>query len=215
MLQRKLLAATVLAVSAAASACTSSSNNYIGAEAQVRTERIYVCSGFNCHFKTRLDLGATDAGRFAQIMAAGVASAQAERAAIANSVKYYEKRAGQAIGVIDDGKSVFGASGELGQMDCIDESTNTRSLLLYLERRGLLIAPRRTVERFARLLHRRALSALDGGPARQGRQGMGGRQLVRADGGRARHPADGAMAEARRDGQQRPRIGPVQIEQTG
>lgn len=138
MLQRKLLAATVLAVSAAASACTSSSNNYIGAEAQVRTERIYVCSGFNCHFKTRLDLGAADAGRFAQIMAAGVASAQAERAAIANSVQYYEKRAGQAIGVIDDGKSVFGASGELGQMDCIDESTNTRSLLLYLERRGLL-----------------------------------------------------------------------------
>ncbi|CAG0972494.1 MAG: hypothetical protein F9K19_17235 [Rhizobiaceae bacterium] len=104
----------------------------------VRTERIYVCSGFNCHFKTRLDFGASDARRFAEIMTGGRGSPQAERSAISSAVQYYEKRAGAAIGVIDDAKSDFGASGELGQMDCIDESTNTRSLLLYLERRGLL-----------------------------------------------------------------------------
>ncbi len=138
MLQRNLLAATALLASSLASACTSSTANYTGAVAEVRTERIYVCSGFNCHYKTRLDLGATDAKRFAEIMAAGDASPQAERDAISRAVQYYEKRAGAAIGVIDDAKSVFGASGEMGQMDCIDESTNTRSLLLYLERRGLL-----------------------------------------------------------------------------
>lgn len=138
MLQRKILAATALLATALTDACTSASNNYTGEAAIVRTERIFVCSGFNCHFKTRLDLGAADAQRFVQIMAAGAASPQAERAAVARAVQYYEKRAGQAIGVIDEAKSVFGASGELGQMDCIDESTNTRSLLLYLERRGLL-----------------------------------------------------------------------------
>lgn len=138
MLCRNLLAATALLALGLASACTSSSSNYAGAVAEVRTERIYVCSGFNCHFKTRLDLGATDARRFAEIMAAGRASPQAERNAISRAVQYYEKRAGAAIGVIDDARSEFGASGEMGQMDCIDESTNTRSLLLYLERRGLL-----------------------------------------------------------------------------
>jgi hypothetical protein len=138
MLQRKLLAAAALLASGLAPACTSSSNNYVGEAAVVRTERIYVCSGFNCHFKTRLDLGATDARRFAEIMAGGRGSAQAERSAVSKAVQYYEKRAGAAIGVIDEAKSVFGASGELGQMDCIDESTNTRALLLYLERRGLL-----------------------------------------------------------------------------
>ena len=138
MLERNLLTATALLASCLASACTSSTANYAGAVAEVRTERIYVCSGFNCHFKTRLDLGSTDAGRFAEIMSAGYASPQAERDAISTAVQYYEKRAGAAIGVLDEGRSVFGASGELGQMDCIDESTNTRSLLLYLERRGLL-----------------------------------------------------------------------------
>lgn len=138
MPHRNLLAATALLALGFASACTSSSSNYAGAVAEVRTERIYVCSGFNCHFKTRLDLGATDARRFTEIMAAGRASPQAERNAISRAVQYYEKRAGAAIGVIDDARSEFGASGEMGQMDCIDESTNTRSLLLYLQRRGLL-----------------------------------------------------------------------------
>ena len=32
----------------------------------------------------------------------------------------------------------FGASHIKGQMDCIDESTNTRGFLLYLAERGLL-----------------------------------------------------------------------------
>jgi hypothetical protein len=138
MLQQKLFAASALLASCLLTACTSSTANYTGSVAEVRTERIYVCSGFNCHFKTRLDLGATDARRFAEIMAAGHASPEAERNAVSKAVQYYEKRAGAAIGVIDDAKSVFGASGEMGQMDCIDESTNTRSMLLYLERRGLL-----------------------------------------------------------------------------
>ncbi|HHZ10130.1 MAG TPA: hypothetical protein GX405_15270 [Rhizobiales bacterium] len=119
-------------------ACTSPTADHTGAVAEPRTERLYVCSGYGCHYRTRLDLGPADAKRFAEIMAAGRASPRAEREAISRAVQYYEKRAGAAIGVIDDAKSVFGASGELGQMDCIDESTNTRSLLLYLERRGLL-----------------------------------------------------------------------------
>lgn len=138
MLQHKFFVASALLASSLLPACTSSTANYTGSVAEVRTERIYVCSGFNCHYKTRLDLGATDARRFAEIMAAGHGSPEAERNAVSKAVQYYEKRAGAAIGVIDDAKSVFGASGEMGQMDCIDESTNTRSLLLYLERRGLL-----------------------------------------------------------------------------
>lgn len=138
MFQRKFFVAALLFSTGLVQACTSASPNYVGEAAVVRTERIYVCSGYNCHYKTRLDLGATDARRFAEIMAAGYASPEAERDAVSKAVQYYEKRAGQAIGVIDEAKSVFGDSGRLGQMDCIDESTNTRALLLYLERRGLL-----------------------------------------------------------------------------
>lgn len=133
-----LPAAAALLASCFASACTSSTASFTGSVADMRAERIYVCSGYGCNYKTRLDLGATDARRFAEIMAPGRSSPGAERDAISRAVQYFEKRAGATIGVIDDARSVFGASGELGQMDCIDESTNTRSLLLYLERRGLL-----------------------------------------------------------------------------
>lgn len=121
-----------------AAGCTSVSSNYTGEITRASTERIYVCSGYDCSYKTRLDLGATDARRFAAIMRSGRRSPQAERAAVAKAVQYFEKRAAQVIGVEDRAKSVFGESRHLGQMDCIDESTNTRSLLLYLERRELL-----------------------------------------------------------------------------
>jgi hypothetical protein len=53
-------------------------------------------------------------------------------------VAYFETRAGQAIGVRDTAKSTLAQSGRMGQMDCIDESTNTRTLLLYLQGRGFL-----------------------------------------------------------------------------
>jgi len=138
MFQRKFFAAALVASIGLVQACTSASEKHVGEAALMRTERIYVCSGYGCNFKTPLDLGATDARRFAEIMAAGSASPEAERDAVSKAVQYFEKRAGAATGVIDEAKSVFGQSGRFGQMDCIDESTNTRALLLYLERRGLL-----------------------------------------------------------------------------
>jgi hypothetical protein len=118
--------------------CTSISSNYTGAMTVPNASNIYVCHGFDCSYKTRLDLGATDGARFTDIMAGGAASPEAERAAVSKAVQYYEERAGQAIGIKDAGKSHIGQSRERGQMDCIDESTNTRSLLRYLSERQLL-----------------------------------------------------------------------------
>jgi hypothetical protein len=101
-------------------------------------EVIHVCHGYGCWFRTILHLGPADARRFAAIFASGRRSPAAERAAIAAAVRYFERRAFDVIGVRDEPGSRFGASGERGQMDCIDESTNTRALLLYLAGRGLL-----------------------------------------------------------------------------
>ena len=53
-------------------------------------------------------------------------------------VQYYERRAIAAIGVKDRPKSDFGAGRERGQMDCVDESTNTTRILKLLEQQGLL-----------------------------------------------------------------------------
>ena len=71
-------------------------------------------------------------------MAAGASSPKAERAAVSRAVRYYEDRAVRVIGVPDQPKSKASQYHRRGQMDCVDESTNTRSLLLYLERRRLL-----------------------------------------------------------------------------
>ncbi|WP_353641268.1 hypothetical protein [Mesorhizobium sp. WSM2239] len=73
-----------------------------------------------------------------RIMAAGASSPKAERAAVSKAVQYYERRAAGVIGIRDQPKSDASQYAKRGQMDCIDESTNTRSLLLYLERRRLL-----------------------------------------------------------------------------
>ena len=97
-----------------------------------------ICHGYSCKYKTGLVLGAPDLRRLAAILAVGKQSAQAERKAIGRAVSYFEQRTFDVIGIRDEPRSKFGASGVRGQMDCIDESTNTRSLLLYLADRKLL-----------------------------------------------------------------------------
>ncbi|APF37549.1 hypothetical protein IMF23_18740 [Chelatococcus daeguensis] len=99
---------------------------------------IHVCHGYGCWFRASLVLDAADTRRFAAILARGRRSPAAERAAISDAVRHFERRAFDVIGIRDEPRSRFGASGEPGQMDCIDESTNTRALLLYLAEHDLL-----------------------------------------------------------------------------
>lgn len=132
-----LLAVLSLALPLAAG-CTSTSSNYSAVKKETTVSKLSVCHGFDCRNRTTLALSAGDAGRFASIMARGKGSAKAERQAIAAAVAYFETRAGQAIGVRDTAKSTLAQSGRMGQMDCIDESTNTRTLMLYLQGRGLI-----------------------------------------------------------------------------
>jgi hypothetical protein len=128
---------TILALGAA-SGCTSISSNYTGAMTVPQKASIVACHGHNCTFKTSVALDAAAQARFAAIMAPGAKSAEAERAAIGKADQYYEELSFAAIGVRDQPQSGFSTSGKRGQMDCIDESTNTRSLLRYLDARGLL-----------------------------------------------------------------------------
>lgn len=98
---------------------------------------ITVCHGFGCLFTTPVAVTARDhkimAGYFAR-----ATTAKAERAAISRAVQYFEKRAASVIGKRDGPRSSPREIGKAGQMDCIDESENTRALLVYLRRAGLL-----------------------------------------------------------------------------
>ena len=135
---RGFRAIPVIVLAAATAGCSSASSNMTSEMLKPSAGRIYVCHGFDCRRKTKLDLTEADGLRFASIMAAGKASAEAERAAVSKAVQYFEDRAAAAIGVRDKPKSDLTQSGLMGQMDCIDESSNTRLLLLHLEARGLI-----------------------------------------------------------------------------
>lgn len=129
---------TVIVAVAALAGCVSSTSNLSHVKKVTTATTLGVCHGFDCRNRTTLALSGADAGQFSAIMARGKASPQAERQAIASAVSYFEKRAGDAIGIRDTAKSTIAQSGRMGQMDCIDESTNTRTLMLYLQGRGLI-----------------------------------------------------------------------------
>ena len=96
------------------------------------------CYGYGCRSSAKIPVTASVSRRFSTLMAYGGRSPEAERKAISKAVQYFEELSASAIGTRDRAKSPIIASGEKGQMDCIDESTNTRNVMLYLQSRGLL-----------------------------------------------------------------------------
>lgn len=99
---------------------------------------LHVCSGYSCAYRTALPLSPGFRNKLAGIMALGAASAHAERKALSRAVEYFERAATARIGVKDGPKGEIGRSRIYGQMDCIDESSNTGALLHYLQREKLM-----------------------------------------------------------------------------
>lgn len=129
--------ASLIVVAAAAGGCTSVSSNYNDDIANVSTGRLTVCHGFDCRNQTALTFS-TDEDRSLRALFAGTSDPSAERAAIRKAVQVFENATTARLGVADKAKSDLSQTGQHGQMDCIDESTNTRTFLRYLESHGLL-----------------------------------------------------------------------------
>lgn len=103
--------------------------------------RIIVCHGYNCLFRTEIGLTGADHARFAQFMAAGAASAQAERKQIGHLEAWYEKRVAPISGTGSAKARAgggFHVGGTKGQFDCIDTTANTTSLMVVLSQLKLL-----------------------------------------------------------------------------
>ncbi|MTI15875.1 hypothetical protein E1162_01330 [Rhodobacteraceae bacterium RKSG542] len=98
-----------------------------------------ICHGFGCKFKQTVPFDRAADQKLKRILAGGGKSAKAERAAISRAVVWQERRIGKIVGSTNDvGGLDMHNSGKRGQMDCIDESANTTSLLLYAQSRGFL-----------------------------------------------------------------------------
>ncbi|MBV6657242.1 MAG: hypothetical protein KI785_05670 [Devosiaceae bacterium] len=101
--------------------------------------RLTICHGFGCARSTQVQLTERDVAALRRLMARGAGNPSAERAAIAEAVKWVERRVGPIVGSDEDvGGLDLHNAGVPGQMDCLDETTNTTSTLLLLAQYDLL-----------------------------------------------------------------------------
>ena len=100
---------------------------------------IHICHAFGCKLKHRFQPTKQDLRKLKSILARGKKSPKAERKAIGKAVQWFEKRVGPAVGSDKDiGGLDMRNSGVAGQMDCIDEASNTTSLLTFAQKHGFL-----------------------------------------------------------------------------
>jgi hypothetical protein len=100
---------------------------------------VVICHGFGCALRAEIALGKADHKKLAALLAPGKKSPEAERRAVAAATAWFDRRVGPAAGTTGRVARAggFTESGP-GQMDCIDTSRNTTSLLLILDRLQLL-----------------------------------------------------------------------------
>ena len=97
-----------------------------------------VCHGYDCYYQTKLILSVQDLCRIDSTMRKGSKSAADERKALRSAIAYFEERSTAVIGVRDKPRMQFGKARIKGQMDCVDESTNTDNFIRFLHEKGWL-----------------------------------------------------------------------------
>lgn len=99
------------------------------------------CHGYSCNFRTLIGISGADRAHLAALMAPGRASPEAERKALALTEAWFEKRAALDAGTAHAKARAsvgWGVGGDPSQFDCVDTTANTTSLLVLLDRLGLL-----------------------------------------------------------------------------
>lgn len=103
------------------------------------TDTLGYCHGFGCEFKTRIPMGDAEYGALAAIFDRHKSSPEDERVGINLADQWWEKHSAPLLGGPTDKRgSELGDAHKPGQTDCVDEATNTTTLLVYLERKGLM-----------------------------------------------------------------------------
>jgi hypothetical protein len=111
------------------------SQGFVGPEGTL----IIACHGYGCSRRQAISVDGGWLSRARVLLKAGGASAEAERNALAQVVSSYTAYLAASIGGKRDiPGSPARMSGVHGQMDCLDETANTTSLLLVLQTHGLL-----------------------------------------------------------------------------
>jgi len=97
-----------------------------------------MCHAHGCKVVEQLSLNDSEWQQIARHFHPTAKSAEDERIQIANAIAEFEQIIGDKTGTANDKAGLFAAMGSPGQLDCIDESTNTTTYLLILDKQGLL-----------------------------------------------------------------------------
>ncbi len=109
-----------------------------GATAPLTDTPVY-CHGYGCEFQTPVVIDAAALSTLQHLFAGHQATAAEERKAISEAVRWWERRASPLLGGPPrEHRSDIGHAHHLGATDCIDEATNSTTILVILERHGLL-----------------------------------------------------------------------------
>lgn len=103
-----------------------------------RPERFSLCKEYSCKTVLTLSLTPTEWQRVVQPLALPASGPRAEREHMATVIRNLERLIGPKTGTDRDQGGTFPGTGKTGQMDCIDEATNTTTYLRMLAHAGLL-----------------------------------------------------------------------------
>ncbi|WP_162820323.1 hypothetical protein [Microvirga calopogonii] len=101
--------------------------------------RIIACHGYGCVRRMAISVDGAWLSRAKETLRANQGSPDAERQALAEVIRSYTAYLATSLGGRPDTPgSPPQMSGVYGQMDCLDETANTTSVLLVLQEQGLL-----------------------------------------------------------------------------
>jgi hypothetical protein len=107
--------------------------------AEPTQDLVIACHGYGCFRRQNVPVEAGWFTRIRAVLAAGQESPDAERKALREAIRIYTAYVAARIGAKPDTPgSPPSLSGVPGQMDCLDVTANTTSLLVVLEDRHLL-----------------------------------------------------------------------------
>ncbi|MEJ1159433.1 hypothetical protein [Prosthecomicrobium sp. N25] len=102
-------------------------------------DRLVYCHGFECRLRTAIPMSGEDLKTLTELFASHAATPEAEREAIDLAVQWWEKHAAPLLGGPPDIRgSEPKHANKRGQTDCLDEATNSTTILVYLQEKGLL-----------------------------------------------------------------------------
>lgn len=96
------------------------------------------CYNYNCAERARIRLAAAQWGEVRALFEPAPADAADERRRIAQAVALLERMVGEQAATFGDVGGTFQGFGRPGQLDCVDETFNTTTYLVMLQRDGLL-----------------------------------------------------------------------------